>query len=177
MYNIVPSNNENKESSFHCPVSGNGKAKLVLDRKSTNVIVRETSISGFTLEVTKTDLKRIKAAKKAILYFDDRKVQIRAESTSKIKGGNVLVVCSLIREFPPKEKIGLKSWLPSFGRAQRDDHDVSSHVAAYVGVVLLVFCIIAMPGIGDHLGTAPRIESAIKTFMMNMDRKYPGWRN
>ena len=33
--------------------------------------------------------------------------------------------------------------------------------AAYGGFVLVLFCVMSLPGIGDQLGTAPRIESAL----------------
>jgi len=32
----------------------------------------------------------------------------------------------------------------------------------FSGILLLVFLVLAMPGLGDALGTAPRIEEAVK---------------
>ncbi|MGB1817480.1 MAG: hypothetical protein ACPHJ3_19100, partial [Rubripirellula sp.] len=40
-------------------------------------------------------------------------------------------------------------------------HDLGFSGVIYSGLLLAVFLVLAMPGIGDALGTAPKIESAV----------------
>ncbi|TWT93203.1 hypothetical protein [Stieleria varia] len=175
MYNIVDTHTSQEANTFCCPVTGDGRAKLKVGRKKFHVIVRETSIKGFTVEMKPGDVKRILSTKSATLAFDDRRVDIEPESTNQIAKDKVLVRFALLREHAPKEKFRLK--IPFFGRKNRDPHpDVSMSVAAYGGVVLVLFCVLAMPGLGDHLGTAPRIEAAVKTILQGFDSRFTNFR-
>ena len=154
---------------------GNGKGKLVIGRKKANVVVCETTINSFTLEISKSSAKKAKSAKRVTLLFDGRQVEMVAMTPPRVEGKNARITFQVIRELEQKEKFRLR--IPSlFGFRRDSPADASQSVAAYGGVVLLSFASMALPGLGDHLGTAPRIESAVEMMVSNIKKTMRnGW--
>ncbi|MEO1617708.1 MAG: hypothetical protein AAFV88_17790 [Planctomycetota bacterium] len=158
-YRTVPSNAV--EKVYRCKVIGNSDASLQVGSSNTIVHVRETSGSGFILGLTKKTAGRIKLGKRYDLRYDDRRMQVMAEKYESPVGDEERLLVSTYREYEPKERWAFRLPFTKGGKVNTHESVISSG-AAYGGFVLVLFCVMSLPGIGDRLGTAPRIESALK---------------
>ena len=125
----------------------------------------------FTLGFSPKQGKRIKSGSRYELHFDDRRVEVIAESFTETVQGEARLRVGTIREFEPKERWAFR--LP-FARGNRVvSHDSAlNSTAAYGGFVLVLFCVMSLPGLGDQLGTAPRIEVALQIMGDNLQDVY-----
>ncbi|MEM6473138.1 MAG: hypothetical protein AAF802_26490 [Planctomycetota bacterium] len=158
-YRTVP--NTKQEKVYRCKVVENTDAKLHIGSSHYNVHVRETSGSGFTLGLSPKIAKKVKLGRTYDLQYDGRKIQVTADSYGTSTGGEERLSAKTVREYEPKERWAFR--LPFTRGAKVISHDSGINSGAvYGGFVLVLFCVMSLPGIGDHLGTAPRIETALK---------------
>ncbi|KAA5543679.1 hypothetical protein FYK55_10785 [Roseiconus nitratireducens] len=166
-YNTVPTPNEHKDNRFRCRVLGPSRAILRAGGRPLNVDVRETSGTGFTLGMPRRVAKKLREGKQYELSFDDRRMEVIAEQFLEPVDGEHRLEVTTHFEYEPKERWAFR--LP-FTRGRRiATHDSSTNkTIAYGGFVLVLFCTMALPGIGEDLGTAPRIHKAIKIVGKNL---------
>jgi hypothetical protein len=82
--------------------------------------------------------------------------------------GESLLLVRMIREFEPKERWSFRIPFARGARAIAGDSGIDSGTV-YAAFVLMLFCVMALPGIGDKLGTAHRIESALQLVGKNLN--------
>lgn len=166
-YNTIKLPSEHADSSYRCKVVGNASATLWNGRKKLNITVREKSGSGFTLGLDAKTVKRVKCGKIYELRYDERRLLVQAEMfVDSVEGESRLRVATQ-KEFEPKERWAFR--LPFTRGSKIALHESAlNSTAAYGGFVLVLFCVMALPGLGDTLGTAPRINSAIQLMVRNI---------
>ena len=164
-YRTIPS--ETKAKTYRCKVVGDCPATLYVGHKAVKVFVRETSGSGFTLGIDPKLAKKVKSGRSYDLRYDDRRVQVIAETFSETVQGEARLQVGTIREFEPQERWAFRLPFTKGSRVMKHDSIIGSG-AAYGGFVLVLFCVMSLPGIGEQLGTAPRIESALEMMGRNI---------
>lgn len=157
-YKTLP--NQRQEKTYRCKVVGDKTATLYVARRALKVFVRETSGNGFTLGIAPKLATKIKSGQRYELHYDDRRSEVIAETFAETVQGEARLRVGTIREFEPKERWAFRLPFTKGTRVITHDSAIGSG-AAYGGFVLVLFCVMSLPGIGDDLGTAPRIESAI----------------
>ncbi len=166
-YNTLPIPLESETKTYRCKIVENTKATLRIGHAMLNISVRETSGGGFTIGVSPQTAKRIKVGKRVELHYDDRKMLVLIESACPDVDGESRFQVRTVKEFEPKERWAFR--LPFMRGKKIKTHDsVISSGAAYGGFVLVLFCVMALPGVGDQLGTSQRIESAVKLLQKNV---------
>ncbi|MCC9601579.1 hypothetical protein LOC67_13560 [Stieleria sp. JC731] len=166
MYKVVPVNAQ--EKIYRCKVVGNTAATLFVGSgRSIKVHVRETCGGGFTLGVEPKHVKKIKIGSRYELHYDDRRMLIAPQVFVQSVQGEPRLQVVTVKEYEPK-----KGW--AFRLPFTRGHQVVRHhkgtvsPAAYGGFVLVLFCVMALPGLGDKLGTASRIEKAVNIVARNV---------
>jgi hypothetical protein len=152
--------NEVQAATFRCKVLGDSAATLYVGQRRLKVKVREKSGKGFTIGIDPRMAQKIKPGSRYQLQYDDRRIDIIAETFVESVRGEARLQVGTIREHEPKERWAFRIPLIKGSRVINHDSGLASG-AAYGGFVLVLFCVMSLPGIGDQLGTAPRIESAL----------------
>ncbi|MCA9135698.1 MAG: hypothetical protein KDB00_03040 [Planctomycetales bacterium] len=173
-YKTVPV--EGQEKVYRCKVVGDSTAILFVGHKPLKIFVRETSGNGFTLGIDPKLTKRISAGKRYELRYDDRRIEIIAESFVETVQGEARLRVGTIREFEPVKRWAFRLPFTRGSRVISHESGINSG-AAYGGFVLVLFCVMSLPGIGDKLGTAPRIESALQMMSKNVGEVVRTFRN
>jgi len=166
-YNTVPTSSESRDSTFRCKVVGPTAATLRAGSRVYAIDVRETSGSGFTLGIPNRIAKRLKVGKRYELYYDERRILVAARHFLDASGGESRLEVVAVREYEPKERWAFRLPFTKGSRVITQD-SASTKTIAYGGFVLVLFCIMALPGIGEDLGTAPRIHKALRLIGNNV---------
>lgn len=166
-YRVVSTPNSTKDNSFRCAVVGKTQATLRVGGRNRKVSVRETSGNGFTVGLDAKTAKRIQCGKRYELCYDDRRLAVMAEAFVETVDGEARLRVGTMHEYEPRERWAFR--LPFTSGRRISSHDTAvNHGAAYGGFVLILFCLMAMPGIGEKLGTAPRIHQALGLMQKNI---------
>ena len=164
-YKTVP--NEAEAETYRCKVLGDSAASLLVGRKILKVQVREKSGNGFTIGINPKMAKKIKSGSRYQLRYDDRRIDIIAETFVETVQGEARLQVGTIREHEPKERWAFRFPFMRGSRVLNQESGLNSS-AAYGGFVLVLFCVMSLPGVGEQLGTAPRIESALELMGENV---------
>ena len=145
-------------TAFRCAVAPeNAAAKLKIGFSKYDVAVLDTSRSGFSVKMPTKIAKKIREGDQCVLLYNDEvwEVQKEAQFASGKKSVNVgfSKVSDLTKIETPKGSIvasnkGFSAADPSF--------------LMYLMLAFIFVCL-AMPGLGDNLGTAPKIRFGIQT--------------
>ncbi|OYP34419.1 hypothetical protein [Rhodopirellula sp. MGV] len=163
LYKVVP--NTAQEKIYRCKVVGNAAATLFVGPRSLKVFVRETCGGGFTLGLDPKQVKKIKLGTRYELHYDDRRLLITPQVFVPSVEGEPRLQVVTVHEYEPKKRWAFR--LPFTKGQQVKKHETIGSAAAYGGFVLVLFCVMALPGVGDKLGTAPRIEAALNLMAKN----------
>lgn len=143
---------------FRCPImNGRCEATIRIGRRNVPSEVQETSIDGFTIIVAPKFGSRLKVGRPWILEHDGSKTEVHPLWFFNTPDGNIQLGLRRLRDLTPPDN-DRNSLLIRFGGAKF--HDPSFSAAAYGGIVLALFCLMALPGWGDHMGTSDRIHDA-----------------
>ena len=168
MYAVEEHTDVEPREFYRCAVSEEKQsAKLKIGRSSIDVRVVEKSVKDCTLLVKKRYAKKLRGKGPFTLYFDGAKMLLDEFRVSKAKKGYVQVGAMIGEDLTPPEKIK-SSWWPS-----RKPSSDNMHIV-FAGFVLVLFCAMAMPGLGDRLGTADRIQNAFIWFVSAADETISG---
>lgn len=168
-YKTVPTQVQAK--TYRCKVFGDSAATLIVNRKALKVDVREKAGNGFTLGINPKLAKKIKTGSQYTLQYDDRRIDIIAEAFVETVQGETRLRVGTIREFEPKERWAFRLPFMKGNRVFAPDCGIDNGTV-YAGFVLILFCVMSLPGIGDQLGTAPRIETALDVVGRNLTSAY-----
>ncbi len=152
------SQSNTRESFYRCPIAADcADARLKIGWRHQKVTVQDSSIDGYTVLVPARFARRLKVGEPWILEFDGLRTEAHAEWFYHGHDGTTQIGLRRMRDLTPVPHIG--SWytglMPTGSHGSMTDSTV-----AYAGVTILLFLAMAMPGLGDQLGTASRIQWA-----------------
>lgn len=144
-------------SAYRCTVAPeNSRAQLVVGRKKYDVSIQETSRDGFGVRMSNTLASKLSDMKVYELLYAGEDWLVTKEG--HYTDDDVTVVGFKRQKEVTKIKSPV-SWFPflSSSRSQSDPAFL-----LYLMIAFLVACV-ALPGMGDSLGTAPRIKKGFQT--------------
>lgn len=170
MYNVQEHTDVEPREFYRCAVPEEKQsAKLSTGMSTIKVRVIEKSINGCTMLVKKKYARKLRGKGPFTLHFDQTKVEVAELNISDAPTkGYVQVGAVNAKDMTPPEKIK-SSWWPS--RSQQPDNAQ----IVFAGFVLILFCAMAMPGLGEKLGTSDRIQNAFRWFVSSADNSISGY--
>lgn len=152
---------------FRCRVEPNrGDARVRIGRKQIPVTVQETAIDGFTILVAPNYASRLKVGKRWILEHDGTRIEVHPLWFFNTPDSQVQLGLRRLRDLTRPED-QRNSLLIRFGGSRFRDPNCSATV--YGGIVLALFCMLALPGWGDHMGTSKHIQDGLKWLVEGLD--------
>ena len=160
-YSTLPQEDHEERGFFRCPVDAEeSEARVKIGRRKVRAAVVEKSISGMSLMFKERDAKRLTEGKSVTVTFDGTVMLAIVARVSKVDDGYVNAALVIANDVTPMPKIR-SSWWPSASR----QYSTSDNAAiVFGGFVLVLFCAMALPGLGSRLGTEQRIQSACSWF-------------
>lgn len=146
---------------FRCPVQGDhSRAVIQIGRRRIPAVLQETSIDGFTLTVTPKYASSLRMGRPWLLRTYSEKTEVHAEWLFHAPSGQVQLGVRRLRDLTPAEQArsGWRFRLP-FG--PRSLHTNTPELI-FAALVATIFVILSLPGVGEQLGTAPRIRAAVE---------------
>ncbi len=140
---------------FRCSIPEEfGQAVIEIGGRKLKATVQETSIDGYTVLVAPQYAVKLKVGPTWIVRFDDARVEVYPQWFFNAPDGYVQLGLRRLRDLtePPKVKT---SFLNLGG--SRDSS--SSSIVVYGGFLLVLFCTLALPGIGEDIGTSDYISA------------------
>ncbi|QDT04282.1 hypothetical protein K227x_26720 [Rubripirellula lacrimiformis] len=168
MNHAPATDSQQSEGFFRCPIaSDHRQATIHVGRKKTKAEVQETSIDGFTVLVAPNYAAMLKISQRWVLHYEGAKIEVHPQWMFNSPDGHVQLGLRRLRDLtpPPKRK---KSILSRYGGRQYDDPSYSA--AAFGGFVLFLFTLMALPGLGDRLGTSTRIQTAFQWILAELNQ-------
>ena len=146
---------DERKNAYRCSVAPeNSAATLAIGSKQVEVNVLDTSRDGFTIKVDKKTLKRLNDGRNYHLEYNGEKWEVQ-KSSHYSDGDAMCVGMTRIRELT---RIRVPSpWVNLFRRTPRE---ADPTLVVYLMIAFL-FASIVLPGLGDNLGTAPKIRDGI----------------
>ena len=153
---------ESASEFFRCPVQADqGDATIRIGRRRQTVTVQETSIDGFTVLVPPSGAKHLKVGKPWVLDFDGTRFEVHAQWFFHAPDGHVQVGLRRLRDLTQPDPIKVGWW--SVSHDARGTGSAHSSTLAFAGFVMFLITAMAMPGLGDKLGTADPMGDFVKT--------------
>jgi hypothetical protein len=167
--NTPPETADNQESSFfRCPVqSDQSRAVIRVGRRRIHTTVQETSIDGFTVLVSPKQSSNLKVGRPWMLEYEGARLEVHPQWFFNAPDGHVQMGLRRLRDLTPPAPIR-KSLLARFGGRRYEDPSYSA--AAFGGFVLILFSLMALPGLGDSLGTSSRIQKTLEWVINGIDQ-------
>lgn len=152
---------------FRCPVQADqSKAVIRVGRRKAVATVQETSIDGFTVLVPAKSGGVLKVGRTWLLEYQGCRIEVNPEWFFNSPDGRVQMGLRRLRDLTPPEPIRRSLLLRCTGRRYEDP---SYTAAVFGGFVLALFSLMSLPGLGDSLGTAHRIQSAVRWIIRGLD--------
>ncbi len=115
-------------------------------RRKTRATIQETSIDGFTVLVSPRDASKLKVGRPWLLEYEGTRIEIHPQWFFNAPDGHVQMGLRRLRDLTPPEPIR-NSLLARLGEGDIDDPSYSA--IAFGGFVLVLFSLMALPGLGD----------------------------
>ncbi|QDT11387.1 hypothetical protein [Planctomycetes bacterium K23_9] len=160
MYTVKEHADSEPRKYYRCPIDADqSAAKLKIGRSTVRASVLEKSIDGYSLLIKKRYAKRLRLGSQFRMNYDGTSMQVQVRRISDAEKGYRNIGLALTKDLtkPPQLK---SSWWPSLRPSQKTSEGTAQ--IAFAGFVLLLFCAMAMPGLGDRLGTSDRIQDAFR---------------
>ncbi len=154
-------NDATKHDRFYrCPVQrGCGQASLRVGTRQIPVTFEEQSIDGFTITVEASKRGRLRFAKMWVLCSEHDVVEVHPEWMFHAPNQSVQLGLRRLKDLSTESKASRRwQFWRSGWNARKNDHH--GHEIAFAGILFLLLAILSLPGLGDALGTAPRIQAA-----------------
>lgn len=167
MYDVLEPTDCEPREYYRCPIEADqASATLKIGRKKVSASVLEKSIEGYSILIKKSHAKMLRTGRRFTMKFDGTafEVQVKriADADNCYSKVGVLITKDMTK--PPKLK---SSWWPSLRPSQKAGEGTAQ--IAFAGFVLVLFCAMAMPGLGDRLGTSDRIQGVFKWIINTAD--------
>jgi hypothetical protein len=158
--NLPPASNSQEDRFFRCPVQvENAQATIRVGRRKHSAVVQETSIDGFTVLVAPRDASKLSVGRTWVLDYDQTQTEVHPQWFFNAPDGHVQMGLRRLRDLTKPAPIR-GSLLSRFAGDRYDDPSYTA--TAFGGFVLLLFSLMALPGLGDRLGTSDRIQDAFR---------------
>ncbi|MEM9825589.1 MAG: hypothetical protein AAF958_03325 [Planctomycetota bacterium] len=145
---------------FRCQVPNElSNAHVRAGRRKFRAGVQETSIDGYTILVGPKEARKLKVGKPWILEHQGASIEVHPQWFFNSPDGHVQIGLRRLRDLTPPEPIR-RSLLVRMGGVRYANPSVSA--TAYGGFVLGLFLLLALPGLGDRLGTSDRIQNTLR---------------
>ncbi|QDS93444.1 hypothetical protein FF011L_22140 [Roseimaritima multifibrata] len=163
----MPATESKQADFFRCPVQPDvAAASIRIGFSTIPVVLQEQSIDGFTVKVSARDAVKLRVGKPWRLMTAGECNSVRAEWMFHAGNGEVQLALRRLEDLTsPEEKTRFR-W-SFFQRDTRVNGEYGGSQILFAGVVIGLFIVLSMPGIGDSLGTAPRIQAAVRSLFMN----------
>ena len=161
------------EAFFRCPVPSDcAKAQLRIGRRRIKVTVQDTSIDGFTILVPPRGAHKLKMGSLWILEYDGARLETHAQWFYHAPDGQTQIGLRRLRDLTPQPMMGslISAVFPSASR-----NELTYSGLAYAGFVMALFLLLALPGLGDRLGTADRIQGAVRWIYQGVSSEFRQW--
>jgi hypothetical protein len=161
-------NTETQEAGFfRCAVhSDQSEAVIRVGRRKAYATVQETSIDGFTVLVPPKYSGTLKVGRPWLMEYQGARIEVHPQWFFNAPDGHVQMGLRRLRDLTPPEPIR-RSLLLRYAGHRFDDPSYSA--AVFGGFVLALFALMSLPGLGDSLGTANRIQSAVQWLMRGLN--------
>lgn len=150
---------ENVGKFFRCPVQSDcAAATLRVAGKRVPVKLQEQSIDGFTVTVDAATAEKLRFGKPWVLITKDDRVEVHPEWIFHAPNGDIQMA---LRRMKDLNEIATPSsrWNPFAKRiGSRQCGQGATSEIAFAGVLVFVFAVLSLPGLGDAVGTAPHIQ-------------------
>ncbi|MCA9160578.1 MAG: hypothetical protein KDA72_19740 [Planctomycetales bacterium] len=151
----------NARKEYRCCIAAeNSAGKLKIAGKQYNACVLNTSATGYRVRVPNSVAKRVRGRRVCVLDFAGEQWEV--EVKSRFTADNQFTDIGFTRTKELTRYTIPTSW--SF--CSCPNLNLYSD-PAFLGFLVLAFltAVVCLPGIGDSLGTAPRVKTAIRSFM------------
>lgn len=161
------SDHDHAKAFFRCPVQAEmAQATLIVGRWKVPATLQETSIEGFTVTVSPLHSQRLKLGRAWVLKSQNEYCEVHGEWFYNAPDGRVQIGLRRIRDLlRPAEGSG---WL-SLGQRSRKSSSGKGSEVGFAGAVVFLFVVLCLPGVGDQLGTAPRLQAALQVVLHSVD--------
>lgn len=149
---------QDRQSAYKCAIAPeNSAAELRVGTKSYAVAVLDASRDGYTIRVPNAILERIRQRASCRLEFASELSEVVCESEFADCAEFTNVGMKRIRDLT---KFRMPSGFQfSFGSMFSLQQDPTFLLGLMIAFLLACFC---LPGIGDQIGTAPKVSRAVK---------------
>jgi hypothetical protein len=153
-------NHEPERHFFRCPVPRErAEATLRISALKIPVELQESSIDGFAVLVQQKYASKLRLGPRWILQSTCDRTEVNPQWIYCAPDGRVQIGLRRLRDLTDLPK---PRWFPRFSLARPRDFD---HSLVFAAIVLLSGLALALPGLGDVLGTAPWIEQTAREFL------------
>jgi hypothetical protein len=159
---VVAVNTESQAVDFfRCPIQAEqANAALQIGWRKVPVVLRETSIDGFTVLVSPKYASRLRVGRAWRLKSQAETSVVHGEWMFMSPEGLLQLGLRRIADITPVERCGGSSWRSLLSPRRLLSRQKSPELA-FGGALLLVVALISTPGIGGPLGTAKPIREAV----------------
>jgi hypothetical protein len=149
---------QDRKSAYKCAIAReNSAAELRIGYKSYRVAVLDASREGFTIRVPNAILARIRNKSGWRLAFASALTEVACESEFADSPDSTNIGLRLVRDLT---RIKMPSGFQfSFGSMFSLKQDPALLLGLMVAFLLACIC---LPGIGDQIGTAPKVKRAVE---------------
>ncbi len=147
---------------FRCCIAAeNSAGKLRIGLKQYDVCVLDTSRNGFCIKLPNRVASKVREKSLPILSFNGENWEV--ELKSRYSDGETFTNLGLARVREVTKIKAPSSWGLWCSSNRSGLHNDPTFLAFLV--LAFIVAAISLPGVGDHLGTAPRVQKAIKSFV------------
>ena len=151
-----------ERDAYRCSVAPeNSAAKLKIGHKFYDINVVDTSRNGFTVRVSNRTFGKLREGSKYVLRHAGETWLVSKQSHYNETDKSTQVGFARLQDLTPVEK-PKTSLLQVFSSKAHGSSDPA--FLLYLMLAFLFACV-ALPGMGDNLGTAPRIRDGIREIM------------
>lgn len=149
---------ETVRHAFRCSVvPENSAARLTMGWRNYKVRVIDTSREAFTLEVDAKTYGRIKEGTKAVLEYNQEHWEVQCTALFQMLNGQLNVSMARV-----KDCSRVRGPRPTFWSLLPVANATADPVLPLALLLSLLFACVALPGMGDSIGTAPKIRKAVQ---------------
>jgi hypothetical protein len=138
-------------------------ATLRVGRRKLAVRVMELSTQEFVIEANDLLLKFLRVGKRGRIYSTDDIWDVSIAGIEEATTGRHRVVLRRLRDRTPEPKLKGTKWASSMMATVNSD----PLLPAAVLLALLAGCL-ALPGLGDSFGTAPKVRQTVQQLWRNI---------
>ncbi len=148
-----------KRRYYRCRVHEDQAAAVLRSRRCrVDALVQEMSIDGFTVLLRVEDVEQLAAGRAWVLEYAGATIEVEGEWFLNAHEGSVQIGLRRLRDLTRLEN----NSRPFFSRWKSTPIRGAGHCGLICsGLLLCLFLVLALPSVGDALGTAPKIESAV----------------